>query len=135
MVTFPLTITIVNTADHGPFDQERKMRWYDWELHIECEDKEFYNEVRTVVYHLHPSFPITELQKKNREDMFRLNSRGWGEFKIGVEMILRDDRRALVDYWLRLGNGVSYSRKITLTEEHFKPKGPNRRFSFLKNIY
>jgi transcription initiation factor IIF auxiliary subunit len=135
MVTFPLTLTIENTAEYGPFDQERKMRWYDWEIHIECEDKEFWNEIRTVVYHLHPSFPISELQKKNKEDKFRLSSRGWGEFKIGVEMILRDNRSAQVDYWLHLGKDVCNSRKITLTAERFKAKGPNKRFPFLKNIY
>jgi transcription initiation factor IIF auxiliary subunit len=128
MVSFPQTITIVNTAEHGPFDQERKMYWYDWEIHIEFKDKKFRDEIRTVVYHLHPSFPITELQKKNKEDNFRLSSRGWGEFKIGVEMILRDERRARVDHWLRLGNEVKNEREITLDEINFKPK--SRRIPF-----
>jgi transcription initiation factor IIF auxiliary subunit len=136
MINFPLELTIINTAVYGPFDQARKMRWYDWELYIDCKNEEFYKETRTVVYHLHPSFPITEIHKKNREDKFKLSSRGWGEFKIGVEMILRDDTRAQVDYWLRLGEKVTYSKEITLNQKDFeKRKDPNKRIPSLRNIF
>lgn len=58
---FPLALSIINTCEYGPFDETRKMRWYDWELYIECQDSEFWEEIQAVVYHLHPSFPVTNL--------------------------------------------------------------------------
>jgi transcription initiation factor IIF auxiliary subunit len=50
-------------------------------------------------------------------------SRGWGEFNIGVEIILKDKRRSIFNHWLSLEdeNGINKTQTtIKIKDADFK---------------
>ena len=63
--------------------------WWKWSVWLEG-SKTVLDQVETVAWHLHPTFPQPVQELKNREENFKLNSGGWGAFWIRAEATLRD---------------------------------------------
>src|SRR5258708_27212842 len=75
-------------------------RW-DWAIWIEGPTEEL-DEIDRVNYILHPTFPQPIRTVRERSTNFRLDSRGWGEFLIHVEIAAKDAKILELDHWLRL---------------------------------
>ncbi|HEU0076795.1 MAG TPA: pYEATS domain-containing protein [Longimicrobiaceae bacterium] len=77
-----------------------KGRWR-WSVWIEGPDEEL-DAVGAVVYTLHPTFSNPVRRTTERESRFRLDSSGWGEFKLHASVQYRDGRTESMEHWLTL---------------------------------
>ncbi|HEY6139439.1 MAG TPA: pYEATS domain-containing protein [Thermoanaerobaculia bacterium] len=59
--------------------------WWEWSVWVDGSPAEL-SKVRSVTYRLHETFPQPIRVKKNRKEKFRLDSWGWGEFTIFVNI-------------------------------------------------
>jgi TIR domain/YEATS family len=73
-------------------------RW-DWAVWIEGPTEKL-DEIDHVDYILHPTFPQPIRTVRERSTGFRLDSRGWGEFLIHVEIATKDGQILDLDHWL-----------------------------------
>ena len=90
---------------------------FQWSVLVETEPAQFRKEIKTVVYHLHPTFPNKDVVKTNESEGFMLKAQGWGEFIITVELVLYDNRRLIVEHYLSL---FSKNRKMETVKTIFK---------------
>ena len=77
-----------------------KDRW-KWSVWIEGPAKEL-AQVDSVIYTLHPTFRNPVQIFKDRARKFRLDSAGWGEFKINVAINRKDGKVLKREHWLKL---------------------------------
>jgi hypothetical protein len=75
--------------------------WWEWSVWIEA-SAERLDQIEYVEYKLHPTFPEQVLRHTNRREKFRLDSEGWGEFMIAVEIKNRNGERHKRQHWLTL---------------------------------
>jgi transcription initiation factor IIF auxiliary subunit len=75
--------------------------WWEWSVWLEGTKAEL-NAIDRVVYTLHATFADPIRTIKTRENGFRLNSAGWGEFRIYIEIIQREGKRIKRSHWLKL---------------------------------
>jgi hypothetical protein len=75
--------------------------WWTWSLWLDGPAEEL-NQVDHVVYTLHPTFPSPVHRVADRESSFRLESAGWGEFEIYIDICLKNGRTRKRRHWLRL---------------------------------
>jgi hypothetical protein len=73
-------------------------RWWAW---IDAEQTEL-DEVKEVVWILHPSFKQSRVIATDRANNFRLQTAGWGTFLLRAEVVLRDGEKRLLRRNLRL---------------------------------
>lgn len=59
--------------------------WWEWSVWVDGSPAEL-SKVKSVTYRLHETFPQPIQVKKNRKEKFRLNSWGWGEFTLFVNI-------------------------------------------------
>jgi len=62
--------------------------WWKWRIWIEGTDAEL-DEIDKVVYTLHETFPDPVRVIKDRQSKFRLESSGWGIFRIHAKVHLK----------------------------------------------
>ncbi|UCD93374.1 MAG: hypothetical protein JSU69_06250 [Candidatus Zixiibacteriota bacterium] len=75
---------------------------WDWTVYIQS-TPEVINDVKHVKYQLHPTFPDPAREVDSLGDArypFGLTCRGWGEFKIGVEVTFEDGHIQHLDHML-----------------------------------
>jgi len=75
--------------------------WWKWSVWIEG-DKADLAKIKFVEYTLHPTFPTPIREVTDRRSKFRLDSAGWGEFKIGARLQMKDGRTRKLSRWLEL---------------------------------
>lgn len=75
--------------------------WYKWQIEVAGPPSAL-KEIGQVEYILHPTFPNRIRQEKNAEDHFRLESAGWGEFDITVNVYFNDGDEKTVIVPLKL---------------------------------
>ncbi|HXJ39668.1 MAG TPA: pYEATS domain-containing protein [Bryobacteraceae bacterium] len=63
----------------------RSSGWWEWSVWVDGSPAEL-SKVKSVTYRLHETFPQPIRVKKNRKEKFRLDSWGWGEFTIFVNI-------------------------------------------------
>ena len=83
----------------------------------------FLNYIESVIYYLHPTFSQNIIKSKDKESNFLLVSQGWGEFNITIEIVLKDQRKAILNHWLSLKdeNGINKNQTIIkLYDDDFK---------------
>jgi transcription initiation factor IIF auxiliary subunit len=90
-----MTLTVQQQAK-----QAADNRW-EWSVWIDGPDAEL-DQISSVEYVLHPTFPNPVRREKRRENKFRLDSSGWGEFEIHAQVTTKDGRRQHLRHWLRL---------------------------------
>ena len=76
--------------------------WYTWQIEL-AGPKETLDSVHEVEYILHPTFPDRIRRLTNRKENFRLQSEGWGEFDIVVNVYFKDDDEKTAIVPLKLG--------------------------------
>jgi transcription initiation factor IIF auxiliary subunit len=97
--------------------------WFLWTVSVKSVPSNFVNYIESVIYYLHPTFSQNIIKSKDKESNFLLASQGWGEFNITVEIILKDQRKAILNHWLSLEdeNGIYKNQTIIkLYEDDFK---------------
>lgn len=83
--------------------------WWKWSVWLEGSAKEL-AAIDHVVYTLHPTFPDPVRTVKNRRTAFKLESSGWGEFEIYLQIAHRDGKVRKRRHWLTLPHPAKRSR-------------------------
>jgi YEATS family/TIR domain len=65
-------------------------RW-EWSVWLKGSPAEL-DTVESVTWFMHPTFPNPVQTRTNREEKFRLDSTGWGEFEIRAEIVRQNGR-------------------------------------------
>jgi hypothetical protein len=73
-------------------------KWWVW---LEGEEAEL-DQVASVEYHLHPTFPQPVREVKDRDSKFRLDASGWGVFRLKARVRLRDGSEIGLGHLLEL---------------------------------
>ena len=60
--------------------------WWQWAVWLDGSANEL-DKISHVVYTLHPTFPTPVRRVDNRKEKFRLDSAGWGEFEIYMDIV------------------------------------------------
>ncbi len=116
---------IENTSERVADDSsnDNSTAWFLWTISVKSIPVNFMDYIESVIYYLHPTFSQNVIKVVDRESNFLLVSRGWGEFNIRVEIILKDKRRALLNHWLSLEdeNGIKkIQTRVNLKDNDFK---------------
>jgi hypothetical protein len=75
-------------------------RW-KWAVWIEG-PRELFDQIETVLWHLHHTFPDPQRWVSNSSNKFRLEASGWGEFEIHATAYNERGQPAKLHHWLRL---------------------------------
>ena len=125
MKDLSVIVIIENTSERVADDNDvnDNTGWFLWTVSLKTIPSSFSNYIESVIYYLHPTFSQNVIRSKDRDNNFLLVSRGWGEFNIKVEVILKDQRRAILNHWLSLEdeNGINKNQTaIKLSYDDFK---------------
>ena len=85
-------------------------QWWKWSLWIEGSEEDL-DEIRSVTYTLHPTFPETISTVTDRASKFQLRCSGWGIFLIPVEVRLKNGKS------VRLAHQLQFSIPRNVREE------------------
>ena len=128
MLKESIIIIIENTSERvaAAFDDNVKdntSQWFLWTVSLKSIPSNFLNYIESVIYYLHPTFSQNIIKSKDKESNFLLASQGWGEFNITIEIVLKDQRKAILNHWLSLKdeNGINKNQTIIkLYDDDFK---------------
>jgi len=76
-------------------------RQWKWSVWLDGPNAEL-DKIADVEYILHPTFPSPVKHVKSRENKFRLDARGWGEFRIYIKVTDHQGGVEKLDHWLNL---------------------------------
>lgn len=82
--------------------QRVKKDWYEWSIELEKAPVAL-TKIRQVEYILHPTFADRIRRLKSADNKFRLESEGWGEFDIVVNVYYKNDEEQIAVVPLKLG--------------------------------
>jgi hypothetical protein len=91
-------------------------RW-DWSIWIDGPDVEL-DQVESVEWVLHPTFPEPIVRVKQRQSKFRLDSFSLGEFEINAHVTAKSGRRQHLKHWLRLPEPEDESIEPASAQKH-----------------
>jgi transcription initiation factor IIF auxiliary subunit len=127
MLKESVIIIIENTSERvaaAPDDTKDSIsHWFLWTVSVKSIPSNFLNYIESVIYYLHPTFSQNIIKSKDKESNFLLVSQGWGEFNIPIEIVLKDQRKAILNHWLSLKdeNGINKNQTIIkLYDDDFK---------------
>lgn len=83
--------------------------WWEWSVWLEA-GKQQLDVIDHVVYTLHPTFPNPVVHISDRKTGFRLDSAGWGEFTIYLQINHKDGSTTRREHYLELKNSEPASR-------------------------
>ncbi|MBS0151396.1 MAG: TIR domain-containing protein [Nitrospira sp.] len=75
--------------------------WWEWSVWLDGESSEL-DKIDHVVYTLHPTFPNPVVRVSDRKTGFRLNSSGWGEFIVYLQINHKDGAITKREHYLEL---------------------------------
>ena len=75
--------------------------WWNWSVWLDASPGEI-DEVEKVVWRLHPTFRQPIREHTNREENFRLDTAGWGTFRIRADVHMKDGRTSKLFHDLEL---------------------------------
>jgi transcription initiation factor IIF auxiliary subunit len=76
--------------------------YYKWRLFVD-EPADRLNQIRSVEYILHPTFPEPVQVRTDPADHFGLETSGWGSFLAAIRVYFKDGRKEDTSYWVDLG--------------------------------
>jgi YEATS family/TIR domain len=89
------TVVVKQRSDYQGND------WWNWSVWIDAPEKQL-DQIQYVEYTLHPTFAERVRRVTDRGTKFRLDSAGWGEFMIGLEIQEKDRHSFKRQHWLTL---------------------------------
>lgn len=75
--------------------------WWKWWVWLEGSEAEL-DEVDYVIYQLHPTFPSPVRKVTDRSTKFRLDTAGWGVFRLYAKVLLKDKSEVKLEHDLVL---------------------------------
>jgi transcription initiation factor IIF auxiliary subunit len=75
-------------------------QWWKWSLWIEGTDEDL-DQIESVIYSLHPTFPEPLRTVTDRASKFQLRCAGWGTFIIPIEVRLKDGQALQLEHELQ----------------------------------
>lgn len=94
-----MTLSISQSA------HRRTSRSWAWSVWLEGPAAEL-DAIRYVTYTLHPTFSEPVQRVDERDTGFRLDSHGWGEFRIHVQVQRKDSTQEELSHWLQLSDNA-----------------------------
>jgi hypothetical protein len=82
-------------------EQYRGHNYWNWQAWIESAPEEL-DQIESVVWILHPTFKVSRVTKRSKDNKFRLEASGWGMFLIRAELILKSEDRINLSRMLKL---------------------------------
>lgn len=92
--------------------------WFDWTVYIDGTDDEL-NKINQVTYILHKSFSERRIVSTNQSNNFARTNKGWGEFLLKAEVILKNGNKMEAELWLDLGADNTMAEKSKYNGEFF----------------
>ena len=80
----------------------QRENYYVWWIYLDAEQN-IKNQIESVTYYLHSTFPDPVRTKRNRSENFKLKTTGCGEFRIKVDIHLKSGETLSKYHWLDLG--------------------------------
>jgi YEATS family/TIR domain len=108
-----MSLSIQQSADYQGND------WWKWAVWLEGSDGEL-EQVRSVTYHLHSTFRDPIRTTENRNTKFKLESSGWGEFNIRIDVLFETGKAKHLQHYLTL----TYPEKAGPARGRGPLKGP-----------
>jgi transcription initiation factor IIF auxiliary subunit len=75
--------------------------WWKWAVWIDGTNDEL-DHIDHIVYTLHPTFPTPVRTVNDRKSNFRLETAGWGEFRIYAKAVHKDGKETHFEHDLEL---------------------------------
>lgn len=75
--------------------------WWKWSVWIDASATEL-DQVEKVVWRLHPTFPKPVRELTNRGEKFRLETGGWGTFRVVANVVTKDGKKETLHHELEL---------------------------------
>jgi len=118
-----MNLVIRQTASYAG-DTGGEKRW-NWSVWIDGPDAEL-DQVESVEWTLHPTFPHPVVLVTQRQSKFRLDQNGWGEFEIKANVKAKDGRQQHLTHRLRLAESGGLPPKPAPTRPPIdrETKGP-----------
>lgn len=105
--------------------------WWEWSVWLEGDKKQL-DAIDHVVYTLHPTFPNPVVRSSNRKTGFRLDSSGWGEFTIYLQINHKDGSTTKREHYLELRDSEGHpSRTGKKSGKSASPNEPPRHTVFV----
>ena len=96
---------MVSINNHSQvIDRKGKDQYFRWKVFVDEPDSKL-AEIVEVEYTLHPTFPAPHQVRTSRAEKFALETQGWGEFTMLVDVRFRDGSSETVPYHLDLKKG------------------------------
>ena len=115
-----MNLVIRQTASYaGDVGGEKRWNWSVW---IDGPDAEL-DQVESVEWVLHPTFPHPVVPVTQRQTKFRLDGKGWGEFEINAHVKAKDGRQQHLTHWLRLAESGGRPAQPASAEQTLTDKG------------
>jgi transcription initiation factor IIF auxiliary subunit len=90
------------THDYRPSKKWKER--YDWSVYLVTKNDSVINQIKNVIYTLHPTFSQPVLEINDPSDGFKLDSTSWCEFEIKADVLLKKNRNVITKYhWLDFG--------------------------------
>ncbi len=90
-----------------------KEDWWSWKVWVEGRD-EVLDQIQSVKYSLHPTFPNPIRVVEDRQSKFELSDRSWVEFAITAQVTTKTGETVSVEHWIEFkqpGATVESERK------------------------
>ncbi len=75
--------------------------WWRWWVWIDGQEAEL-DKISHVIYTLHPTFPNPVQTVENRGTKFRLETAGWGVFRLYAKVVYKDGKETYLEHNLEL---------------------------------
>ena len=85
-------------------EQQGEYMYFRWKAFVD-EPDEVLDQIESVEYLLHPTFPEPYQVRKDRASKFSLQTAGWGEFNLTTTVNFKDGHKEVGKYHLDLGKG------------------------------
>jgi hypothetical protein len=106
--------------------------WWQWAVWLDGSANEL-DKISRVVYTLHPTFPTPVRRVDNRKEKFRLDSAGWGEFEIYIDIVYKDGRTRKRKHWLKLEYPKPEKRTVGMRQAEVKSELAKKPVLFLSS--
>ena len=93
---------VVHLNNHAePIEKRGEYQYFDWRVFVDEPDATL-DQIDSVEYFLHPTFPKPYQVSSERASRFTLTTSGWGEFDIAATINFKDGHKEKVKYHLDL---------------------------------